>query len=228
MQNVFLILYRLLTHIIEFLGHESVPAEALLPRCSVGEPESKGEKRRFSAIESDSEIEESYSEASTASTESKLLKPAYLLAQWIEPRTLQKRLTLSVQLPAGTEAGMFKCRVDPNNRKVFEVSVVWPKPLVDVEVMHRKWLTSTGPDRIQAYHPKILAFQAALKELRRKCGDDVVSTAKIPLPFAVETYVYEKYNLAWRDNSTKIIYVELKAAMDSYAHLNDEQDFEVV
>lgn len=135
---------------------------------------------------------------------------------------------MAIFLPTGTEAGMFSCRVDPSSPKVFEMSVIRPQPLVNVELMHRKWLASTGPDRIQAYHPIRLPFQADMKELRRKCGDDIVSTTKISLPFPVETHVHEKFNLAWRDNSTKLVYVELKAVMDSYGHRNDQQDFEVV
>lgn len=43
---------------------------------------------------------------------------------------------------------------------------------------------------MQAYHPKSLAFQAALKDLRRKRGDEVASTARIYLPLAFETHVY--------------------------------------
>lgn len=103
----------------------------------------------------DSEGDLSGSVASSFQWKPKILKPEYLLASWIEPKSLQKRLTLAIVLPTATKAGMFSCCVDLSSRKVFQMSVIWPRPLANVELMHKTWLPSTRPNRIQAYHPKI-------------------------------------------------------------------------
>lgn len=59
-------------------------------------------------------------------------------------------------------------------------------------------------------------------------GDNVESSVGIDLPFPVETTPDYKGNLAWRDCSTKIVYLRLKASADEYAVTKDSDAFEAV
>lgn len=77
------------------------------------------------------------------------------------------------------------------------------------------------------YHQKYIGFEAALKSLRARNADAVESTAQIPLPLAVQTQITSKSNLAWRDSSTRIIYVDLKAFVEEYAVEADRDEFEI-
>ena len=111
---------------------------------------------------------------------------------------------------------------------MLEFFVVWPNVLTNMELLHKKWLNTNGPEMIKSYHPRVQAFEDALKKIRRKKGDAVISTTKLPLPFPVETHIFEKHNLGWKDCTSKVIFIELKAAIDTYGLKNDEQEFEYV
>ena len=109
----------------------------------------------------------------------------------------------------------------------FELSVIWPKPMIDLYIMHKKWLTAGSTDRIERYHPKFIGFENALKIHRKKSSDSVESLARIALPFPVQTHIEKRYNLGWKDDCTRMLYVDLKAYEQSYAILQDENSFEL-
>ena len=111
---------------------------------------------------------------------------------------------------------------------MFELSVCWPLAMIDMELLHKKWLISEGKDNITAYHPRITSLENALNEHRKKNTASVTSTAQFPLPFVVETHIPASHNLAWRNETTRVLYVELRAAQDSYGLLQDEREFEEV
>ena len=75
--------------------------------------------------------------------------------------------------------------------------------------------------------PNLLAFRM-LKDLRRAAADKVEPTVRIPLPFSVQRHTEEKFNLAWRDSIVRIVYLELKATMESDAIVKDSDAFEEV
>ena len=98
-----------------------------------------------------------------------------------------------------------------------------------METLHKKWLSErNNAFRIETYHPKIVGFESSLKLGRKQASDIVESNARIPLPFAVETHVASKSNLAWKDGGEKIIYVDLKAAVEGYSVKMDSQAFELL
>lgn len=53
-------------------------------------------------------------------------------------------------------------------------------------------------------------------------------SARTPLPFAVQSHIFSKHNLGWRDNETRMVYVDLQAGVEQYAVVNDENDFEIM
>lgn len=148
--------------------------------------------------------------------------PLYLMSEWQEPRTTLKCLTIAIILPSGVGPGHFKLQVVEEG-ECLEVTVDWPSPLTDIPMMHKKWFGNGLSD----VHPKILGFESALKMLRTNRIDAVRSTARIGLPFTVQPNLNGQHNLAWRDNSTRMVYLDLKAVVDDYANINDIQDFEV-
>jgi len=155
------------------------------------------------------------------------LRPLYLLSRWVEPGTTTKMVSVAIVLPSGVGAGDFSVRV-VDSGQFLELTVQWPAALVDIEVMHRKWLRMIGNGGFQKYHPKYLGFEAALKKLRERNSDKVESSARIPLPFPVLSHFHGKYNLAWTDSNVRMLYVDLRAFIEDYAVVNDKDSFEVV
>lgn len=50
---------------------------------------------------------------------------------------------------------------------------------------------------------------------------------KIPVPFCVEYHFDSKINLSWSDNTTMVVYVDLKSGIESYAIEKDTEGFQV-
>lgn len=51
---------------------------------------------------------------------------------------------------------------------------------------------------------------------------------ELGLPFPVERHIHEKNTLAWCDNNTKLLYVRLKAAVDTYVMHTDNEQFDLL
>ena len=75
--------------------------------------------------------------------------------------------------------------------------------------MHRKWLNSSGDNKELEDHLKLEGFEEALKSLRNRAAEIVESTARIPLPFSVQTQNESKHNLVFRDTSLRMLYLDL-------------------
>lgn len=66
----------------------------------------------------------------------------YILTTWKEPGTLTRRISVTLILSSGFEKGGF-CSQVPLDGMASELIVKWPTPLVDLGVMHKKWLTNS-------------------------------------------------------------------------------------
>ena len=49
---------------------------------------------------------------------------------------------------------------------VLELTVSWPALILDMEALHAKWLSNGDIALFSRYHPRYLAFENALCELR--------------------------------------------------------------
>lgn len=78
------------------------------------------------------------------------------------------------------------------------------------------------------YHPEMLGIETPLKTFRERVGENVKSTARIALPFTVESHMTDKNNLAWRDGAEKNVYLRLRASFDDYAPQGYGEEFEIV
>lgn len=191
-------------------------------KCTVQEPTPK----KLKTNTADDTIPGPVSDVNTATTPAVVFQPLHALSEWTEPGTTTKCVTVAVVLPSGIEPGKFSVRVMEGGTEL-HVTVVWPNPLADVHTMHRKWLHSDGPDKLEVYHPRFVGFDNFLKSLRARSTDNIESTAKIPMPFPVQTHIYGKYNMGWRESSTRMVYVELRGFEENYGAHNDDSSFEI-
>lgn len=143
--------------------------------------------------------------------------PLYLLSTWKEPKTLTPTTTFALALSSGVENGGFPSRVALNGMAL-ELVVKCPKPQVDLDMMHEKWLMNPTV-RFEKYHPKYTGFSEKMKSFRVRSFDWIESKALINLPFCVQSFILLKRNMPWRDDSTRMVYIRLKAADEQYAIL---------
>lgn len=198
-------------------------------RCSAGDTYGSGRKRRHLAStdvdedDSDSGLEDGAG-AELVSGDL-VFKPLFIISKWVERTTLVKRLTVAVILPSGIGSGDFTISV-VDGGQYLRLAVLWPKPLLDVTVMHR-WKLGDPNNGFMCYHPSVLGFESALRELRKRSSDAVESIARIPLPFVVQTELVSKKNLAFREGGgTRMLYVELRAAeVEEYGVVADTDAF---
>lgn len=139
---------------------------------------------------------------------------------------MKERISAAIVLPSGIDSGGFSLRIGDSDESI-EPNVLWPCALVDMEVLHRKWLKSEA-NYFQTYHPRIAAFGNALKQLRGSTTGSVEFVARIPLPFSVQADINRKYNLDWRKWGTRMLYLDLKSMVDSYAITRNSDEFEIV
>lgn len=153
--------------------------------------------------------------------------PIHMISNWVEPNTTRKCVSVAILLPSGVGPGNFSVRVIEGGREL-EVCIRWPEAFSDLEVLHKKWIRSQESDHIEVYHPKLIGFENCLKQLREKSSHSIESHARIALPIVVDTHIYGKYNLGWKDNSSRVVYVDLKAYEENYAVQHDEDSFELL
>ena len=78
-----------------------------------------------------------------------------------------------------------------------------------MQLLFCKWFESTEADAIQAYHSKKSAFESDLEAHRKKRNEAVSTTARVALPFCVETHIHDMFNLAWRETTVRIFDIDL-------------------
>jgi len=108
---------------------------------------------------------------------------------------------------------------------------LWPKPLTDEQLLHRKWLKleSDQPGHMKVYHTEIICFQRALKSLQKRRTDQVRAVTRIILlPFAVETHIVSQYPLGWDDDWMRAVYIRLRGVVEAYEVVDNSTAFELV
>ena len=140
---------------------------ALDRRFSATEVPGSACKRRASAVfvDDDEESEEHDLEngAGAELTAGELaFKPFFMISSWDERSTLTKRLCVAIILPSGVGSGDFTITV-VDGAHFLQLAVRWPKPLVDVSIMHL-WKLSNPSSGFMPYHPSVIGFESALSE----------------------------------------------------------------
>lgn len=133
------------------------------------------------------------------------LTPLYLMSICNEPSTLSSRITISLVWPSRFEKRGCSARVSGNGMKL-EVVLKWPAPLIDLKLTQKKWLADPTV-RNDEYCPEFVGFSVALKAFRLRSSDWLESKAEINLQFSFQRFIHNKNNFAWRDDSTRMIYI---------------------
>lgn len=121
-----------------------------------------------------------------------------MISGWKEPSSLMRCSTVTPVLP-GTGRGGFAVGVI-NIVEKLELTVKRPMSLVDPKGMHKKGIPN--PEiRYKTNNSDFSGFSKALKVVVAKSLDWVYSIAENLLQFALQTYIYEKNNLAWQKHT---------------------------
>lgn len=149
----------------------------------------------------------------------------YLVAQWIEPSTTTTRLNVAVLMPSGTNESSFKVSVHPHGRTL-EISVNLPKPFLEMNLLHRRFLTNPTEFKINEIALAINGFERALKTRREHKDSTIANNCQILLPFKVSTD-FSYHFLGWNDNNTLVVYVKLHSPKESYGQGENSQPIEL-
>ena len=137
-------------------------------------------------------------------------KPIYAIGAWQKPDDNDNRyVSIAILLFTGqdTTSSYSVDVVDGGN--YLKCSVIWPIPFENPRLLHRKWIEVTGPHQIMHYHPIVTCFNQFIRRLR---GDRerIRTTARIPLPFPVETDV-DEHLLKFPGTSARVLYCAMRA-----------------
>lgn len=162
---------------------------------------------------------------------SKSFMPLALVSEWEEALTTTPMISVAIILPSGVGVGDFMLRVIEDG-DVLELTVKWPAPMVDIELMHVKWLKNGEDGKpistdITRHHPKILGFQKKLRMVRQHFENTPESIARFGLPFTVQSHINAQYNLGWASNATRMVYVDLRSVNNNYAAVKNSTEFEI-
>lgn len=147
------------------------------------------------------------------------------MSTWKEPGTTTKRIKVATVFPSGVGEGYFKVRVSDDS-DALEIVVDWPRPLVDIHFLDKKWLHQDTS--YTDFHPKFLGFETALCNVRNNVYNTVTSTARVGLPFTVQSRIISSAILTYKESSTHMLYIDLRAIVENYATFKNTSSFEVI
>lgn len=148
----------------------------------------------------------------------------YLMSQWIEQTTTTKHVNVAVLLPSGSDRINFKVSILPHGR-LLELSINLPKPLPDMDLLHRRFFSHPEIYKIDEVASVISRFEKALKTRREHKDSNIVNTTQIFLPFKLSTdFTY--HLLGWNKSSALVVYITLHFHKESYGQGNNTQAIE--
>ena len=155
-----------------------------------------------------------------------IFKPIYTLGVWLAPDDDENsQISVAILLFSGTDK---KNEIDisvVDGGEYLEYSIKWPSMMTTAEEMHRKWLSGNGDEKLlQSYHPMVTCFKQFIAKLRNR-QNIVGTTARIPLPFEVESR-FTYYLLKSPISSARVLYVHLRAPAKQQLNVTKEEDIE--
>lgn len=124
-------------------------------KCTTGTAVSASKKRRFIDLEVESDGASSFE--SEQSTSKRSFNPLYLISQWLAPKKTTRCIFLAVLLTTDIGCEDFSVRIIEDGKHM-ELFVVWPENVINIELLHRKWLQAEGEQKLEPHHSKLLAF----------------------------------------------------------------------
>lgn len=132
---------------------------------------------------------------------------------------------MALILPNGVEERGF-CALVALGAVALELIVKWFRPLVDSDMMHKKWRTDSIV-RYENCHLEYARFNEFLKSHQSRSSDWIEQKAFIILPFSLQSNIFDKQNTTWLENCALMAYIRLKALNAQYDIAEDREDFEV-
>lgn len=136
---------------------------------------------------------------------------------------MRKWPRLAIHVPSGSSGDEFKFRVTPDGSQL-EVKYQWPKVLIDVSLLHKRWWEADDKaEKIKTYHTVLSSFKIFFRKFRKRESDTITSFAHINLNCIVETNLHNKQlRLKWKDHAVyRMLYVTMLCAKDEYADVSD-------
>lgn len=94
----------------------------------------------------------------------------------------------------------------------------WPRTLVYIYHKNKKWLSASGFN-FSDFHSKYLGFESALWGIRDDVYTDLFSSERIGLPFSVQTHIVSINHIGFKDDSSKIVHVDVCTMDEEYETL---------
>ena len=134
--------------------------------------------------------------------------PNYNMAVW-ENHLLRKFVTVVIVLDGGVDIDKdTKIKVSADGYEII-VKQKLVERVANVDKLHQIF-RKKDPTAYPSYHPKTMAFQKSLKGLKREVGDKIYNTARIRIPFQVQSDIMEKHKLG-DSEGVRLLYVDLRA-----------------
>ena len=152
----------------------------------------------------------------------------HLICTWEEPVMITKLNTVVANFPSGVNENDFTILI-VEDESTLEITFTWPDPMINLEILHQKLHRRSGEDGTctsTIYHPVVLDLEDALKIKRPQANSNVISTARITLPFAVQALIDQKSNSFFKSTAGKVVCIKVREIAESYAIVNDDEEFE--
>lgn len=149
-------------------------------------------------------------------------KPIYSIGAWQEPDENDNRYVSVAILMFTGQDKTTSFSVNVVDGEYLEYSIAWPRPLCDTNLLHRKWISGEGRNtrKLEYYHPMIRCFLPFISRIRGN-REKMVTTARIPLPFPVETNV-DQHLLKFPNTSARILYCMMRAPANKKRDTEEE------
>ena len=116
--------------------------------------------------------------------------PIYLLSEWKMPKIRTKWICAAILLPSGVCEEDFQASVSEDGLFI-EISVQWPAPIVDIDLLHKYWVDTSLQTGFELFHPRVTGFEETLSRHRPRASEKVLYSARIRLPFVVLPHIVE-------------------------------------
>lgn len=78
------------------------------------------------------------------------------------------------------------------------------------------------------FHTTFFGFESALHNLCSDVYTYISSTARIAIPFSVQFNIGSSHNIGYKDDSSRMVYIDLHAIVEDYATMEKSSSFEIL
>lgn len=151
------------------------------------------------------------------------------MVHWKEPTTLTDRVSVYIQLLAGSSNDDFELELSEDGMSL-HLTLYWLRPMTDPAMMLRKWLreSTSNTDKAGEIHAELQAFAENLRQYRSNRNERICSITAIPLPIRVQQEFVSQSWLQWSETAFQGILVRLKGRDVSYGIAKHELTLETV